>query len=417
VLSRDTGGMVEPIPVRASQTVRLADGNLRIDGLTVTDSATVAAAEALAEDERERFVLDALSVGVRVLGRERAGQAADHVRGVLEAATERVERTLADQTRGLSDELGVQLAKHFADGSTDAVQHRVRALVEKALTESGVEMSNALAELRAEVRAERDLRSAVASERERGAGKGRTFEQDVADRLDLIANAQGDVCEHTGDALGSGGGKAGDVVISIDAARGPSRGRVVFECKDTTLSRPAALAELDAARAVRDADFAVLVVARAEQLPARMHLLREYGGDKLVVAYDALEPAAEHVLQSAYSLARARVLADVHDATALDTEAVRQAVERIAGAVDDARKVKLALTGADKSIEAARAGVEIMAGRVRDHVAGLQALLGIEPQQPALKVRGSRRPARVQDQSPQVRNRGSGHPEAVIAAE
>ena len=64
--------------------------------------------------------------------------------------------------------------------------------------------------------------------------------------------------------------------------------------------------QLDEARRERNADYAVLVVPSEEKVPARMHALREYNGDKLIVAYDADEgPLA---LQVAYALARARVL-------------------------------------------------------------------------------------------------------------
>ncbi len=366
--------MAEAVPLRPTPAVRLAADTLRIDALTVTDQAVIAYASELEEPELERFVLDALSVGARVLEREHAGAQADHVRVELERATENAERVLSDRTRTLPDQLATQLARHFDDESSAAVQHRVRALVQQALADSGGQVAQALAELRAEVRAERDLRAAVASERERSAGKGRVFEELLAERLQLIAAAQGDSCEHVGDEQ-SAGGKVGDVIVEIDAARGPSRGRIVFEAKHRQLSKPAALAELDSTRDCRDADYAVLVASSTDRLPARTHPLREYGGDKLLCAYDPDEPASEQMLAAAYSIARARVTLASTDANVLDSAAVRVAIERIVGALDDAREVKHSLTGANRAIENARTGVETIVSHVRGHVTDLQALL------------------------------------------
>ena len=60
-----------------------------------------------------------------------------------------------------------------------------------------------------------------------------------------------------------------------------------------------------------------------------MHALREYNGDKLIVAYDADEgPLA---LQVAYALARARVLMARGGAEGVDGAAVADTVERARG--------------------------------------------------------------------------------------
>ena len=94
-----------------------------------------------------------------------------------------------------------------------------------------------------------------------------------------------DVAEAVGD-LKEATGKVGDVVVAVDATGGPARGRIVIEAKDRRLSRRDALAELDRAISERSADVAILVVPSPEQVPAKMHELREYNGDKLVVAFD-----------------------------------------------------------------------------------------------------------------------------------
>ena len=109
-------------------------------------------------------------------------------------------------------------------------------------------------------------------------------------------------------------------MVAIGACHGPPQGRIVFEAKNSRLSRPEAVRQLDEARRERNADYAVLVVPSEEKVPARMHALREYNGDKLIVAYDADEgPLA---LQVAYALARARVLMARGGAEGVDGAAV-----------------------------------------------------------------------------------------------
>ena len=175
-------------------------------------------------------------------------------------------------------------------------------------------------------RAEKEKAEAVAQEAERGTAKGRSFEEAVYAALDEVAVRQGDDCDAVGDVKG-GTGKTGDVVVAIEGCTGPARGRVVFEAKASRLSKPKAIEELDRARAERNADFAVLVVPDEERIPAKMHQLREYGGDKLVVCFDP-EEGSTLSLEVAYSLARARVLMARGEADGIDPSAIREAIER-----------------------------------------------------------------------------------------
>ncbi len=103
--------------------------------------------------------------------------------------------------------------------------------------------------------------------------------------LDEIAAAQGDCSEAVGDVPGAMG-KTGDVIVDLAAADGPARGRLVFEAKDSKLTRPEAIRQLDRALEQRDADFAVLVVPGDDEVPAKLQTLREYNGDKLIVTLD-----------------------------------------------------------------------------------------------------------------------------------
>ena len=114
----------------------------------------------------------------------------------------------------------------------------------------------------------------------------------------------------------------------------------------------------------RDADFAVMVVPAEDSLPARTRPLHEYNGDKLLVAY---EPDGDDrlALEVGYSLARARVLMTRGDGEGLDAAAVSEAVERTLGALEDVRRIKQQLTGAENGIDRARSILDDMAARVR----------------------------------------------------
>jgi hypothetical protein len=125
--------------------------------------------------------------------------------------------------------------------------------------------------------------------------------------------------------------------------------------------------------AERSADFAVLVVPTEEEVPARLEPLREYNGDKLVVALDP--ESGTLALELGYRLARARVLMKRSDADGIDSGALRDTVERALGALAEERKVKHQLTGAKTSIDKAYDMVEAMAGCVRAHLQEIDILV------------------------------------------
>jgi len=378
-------------------------------------------------EDTVRAVTDAIEIGARVLDREQAAANAEYVRTEFERTSRALETEFTEKARTVAEFFGAkvdevfgpegqqakELEKLFSDGSTGSVQNRVRELVAETMAKSREDLmraftsgdaSNPLADFKnattrtieafdrrqhatqqqllgqmaqlekqlQALQAEKEKLEAVDAEREKGTAKGRTFEQGVADALDALALAQGDDAEAVGDLAGAGG-KTGDVLVSIDACNGPARGRIVFEAKDRRLSKPQALTELDRALEQRSADFAVLVVPTEEEIPAKLQGLREYAGDKLIVALDPDGPA-DLALELAYRLARARVLMKRSDVEGVDAGAVRGAVERALQAMDEVRKVKGQLTGAKTSIDNAYELVDGMAGRVRAHLDEIDVL-------------------------------------------
>ena len=409
--------------------VRTAGDRLVVDALVVEDECAVRVVgeREQAGEDPAKAVVDAIEIGARVLDREQAAANAEYVKTEFERASRQLEQEFTDKARTVAEFFGdkvdevfgpdghqaKELEKLFSDGSAGSVQNRVRELVGETMVRAREDLmraftsgdaSNPLADFknattrtleRAEQRQhatqqallgqmgqlEKQLQAlhdekhkleAVESERERGTAKGRSFEQQVAEALDAIAVGQGDDAEAVGDIKGSTG-KTGDVVVSIDACNGPARGRIVFEAKDSRLSKPRALAELDRALGERVADFAVLVVPTEDEVPARLQTLREYNGDKLIVALDH-EGTAGLALGVGYRLARARVLMKRGDVDGIDAEAVRDSVDRALQAMAEVRRVKAQLTGAKTNIDGAYELVEAMAAKVRQQLEEIDAL-------------------------------------------
>jgi hypothetical protein len=403
--------------------VRVSGGRLYVDGLVVDDECAVR----LVTDAESpaALVTDAIEIGARILDREQTAANAEFVKAEFERAARDLDKEFVERARVVAERLDKKvdevfggenghvtqlLARHFGDESSAAVQNRVKALLAEAQVQiredlrkqfSAEDGNNPLAafqsaivrqmkqqaELQAEhlrvmneriteLRAEKQKLEEVEAKRERGTAKGRTYEEAVHEALDRIAAPQGDDCEAVGD-LKASTGKKGDVVVHIGACDGPTRGRIVFEAKNSRLSRPKALEELDGALRERSADYAVLVVPDEERVPAKMLSLREYNGDKLIVAFDP-EDGHTLALELAYKLARARVLMSRADGSELDTGALHDIVERALQAFEEVRRIKQQLTGAKTQIDKAGEIVDALAERVKAHLREIDALVEAE---------------------------------------
>ena len=410
--------------------VRTIGDRLVVDGLVVEDETAVRLVHEREESggDPAKAVADAIEIGARVLDREQTGANADFVRAEFEKTARELDREFTDKARQVAEHFGSKvdevfgpedgvlaksLAELFSDGSSTAVQNRVKEIVARVMAESREDLlkqfsaadgQNPLADFKSAtlarlkqaeerqhttqlavlermgqlekqlqgLRDEKEKLEAVAVEAERGSAKGRSFEELVAEKLDRIASAQGDCAEAVGDFAGASG-RTGDVVVDVGAADGPALARLVFEAKDRKLSRPAALKELDKAMEERDAHFAVLVVPTEGEVPARMHELREYNGDKLIVAFEPDGSALP--LELAYRLARARVLLAGPGADGVDAGAVHSMVERALASLEETRRVKSTLTGAVTNIERARDLVEALETQLRRQLGDIDALV------------------------------------------
>ncbi|HEX8856196.1 MAG TPA: hypothetical protein VF752_11405 [Thermoleophilaceae bacterium] len=414
-----------------TSVVDVREGALWIDGLVVDDRTLIELVRRRVESgvDPENTVRDALEIGARVLDREGTGAEVDFVRRELERMSSDVERGLREQferflggdsgemSKALeshSEELGELIARHFGADRATAVQHQMREVVAKALQESRQDLlrqfsaqdgHNPLADfkgaviremkasrqngealiakihsLEGEIKRLQDARRAegeLAAERERGTSKGRSFEQQAYELIDEMASARGDVAHHVGDERSASGGKLGDVVVEIDAASGPAKGRIAFEVKDEKLSKNRAWETLNGSLAERDAGFAVLVVASEDKVPSGREPLHEYEGNKMIVALDkeSLDPRP---LELAYRYARCRCLMSAEKSLEVDAAGVRDAAEEALSALRDAQKIRASLTGATNSVDNAREALNVMVERVQSAIARVESLIAAQ---------------------------------------
>ena len=428
-------------------SVRTIGDRVAVDGLVVDDPVAVRLVREREEagDDPAQLLLDAVEIGARVLDREQAGANAEFVRTEFEKQAREVEAAFGEQAGAVGERLAKQLEdvfgpetgslskaleRHFSDDSSGSVQQRVRALVAEVMAQarqdllqqfSAADGRNPLADFKAaslammkrsaeqqdthltamrdrmaalerQLQGLRDEKAAsveLAAERERGTAKGRTFEEAVFDAVEAIAAAQGDCAEPVGD-LTEGGGKRGDVVVSVDAATGPTRGRIVIEAKDRRISRKRSLEELAEGLDQRSAQFGVWVVPSEEELPSGVRDLREVDGDKLYVVFDP-EDGARVGLEVAYKLARARVLLTRDEVEGLDPALVAERVELARRAMEDVRRIKQQLTGATTAIGSAREVLDEMAAGVRARLDEIDDAVAValahEPDQRSLNLR------------------------------
>lgn len=419
---------VEPIPQITAEHVTLLDDELLIEGLTITDPASLALARAAAGANLDDLVRQTIEIGARILEREQTAADTEFVKAefekqsrelqaeftenaqkVTEGFKQRIDETF-DADSGLLPKL---LDQHFGENSNSAVQNRVKEIVEEMMRshkealakqfsaddESNplaqfqklttitikqasdvqaaqlIEMNRALAEMQKALAISEGLEEgadALAEAEASGTRKGRSYEEQVAEAIEQIARGRGDLSEAVGEKV-EGGGKKGDVVVEIGAQDGPARGKIAFEAKNSRLGRPEAIKTLDAAREQRSAAYAVLVVPRDEMAPPNFPPLEELHGNKIVVTYDP-DLDLPLVLETGYALARARILMAASNGDEIDGVAVARATERAIDTLKQVAGIKRSLTVASNDIEKASTNIDAMANSVREQLSEIAEL-------------------------------------------
>jgi Uncharacterized protein conserved in bacteria (DUF2130) len=409
--------------------VRPLGDRLVIERLTVTDerAARVVRERAEAGQPPADTVRKTIEIGTRVLDAEETAVNVDYVRHELGELHRRLGGTLEDSAEAIAE----QIAQAFGADRSDSVQAQIKEIVGgesrqlrdtliqtltaedgsnplvavqarlgKAMLETEERHRKEVEHLReAHSKAERAMQAQlgemrkelgrllerdegerrVAEAEQAGTRKGRSFEERVHAALDRVAAARGDCAHHVGDEPGIGGTKKGDTVIEIGASDGPAVGRIVFESKDEQLSKNRAWAELNGAMSERQAEFAVLVVAGEENVPAGREQLAEYEGNKMIVSVDAELPD-ELGLDLAYRYARLRLMLKREGELSLDAAGVRDAVEEARSALKGAQAIRLALTHAGNSVAKAREGVDDLVSSVEGRLERIESLVAAADQ-------------------------------------
>jgi hypothetical protein len=410
----------EKLNISGDPSVRLLDGRLVVERLQIEDerAARVVRERAEAGQRPADTVAKAIEIGARVIDSEGTAANVDYVRAELERGVAPLRAELSETLEKGNDELAERIASSFGADRSGSVQQQIKEIVARANEEQRTAISrlfsaedgaNPLTDFKSAVvrsmkeldeRRQRDreadrkrieellgevvvlrekmgARDELEDERARGTAKGRDFEDDVFDAIERIAAARGDGAIHTGDDPGAGGSKKGDVLVEVGAADGPSTGRIVFEVKDSRLSKPKAFAELSGALEARSASFAVLVVAGEQSVPAGQHELHEYEGNKLIVAVDPEAPDGRD-LELAYRYARCRVVLAREGELTMDAAGVRDATAEAISALEDARSIRSALTTARNGVDRARTGVDTMVDSVLERLERIESLVSSE---------------------------------------
>ncbi len=419
---------VEPIPQITAEHVTLLDDELLIDGLTITDPTSLALARAAAGANLDDLVRQTIEIGARILEREQTAADTEFVKAEFEKQSRELQAEFTENAQKVTDGfrqridetfdadaglLPKLLDQHFGENSNSAVQNRVKEIVEEVMRnhkealakqfsaddESNplaqfqklttitikqasdvqaaqlIEMNRALAEMQKALAISEGLEEgadALAEAEASGTRKGRSYEEQVAEAIELIARGRGDLSEAVGEKV-EGGGKKGDVVVEIGAQDGPPRGKIAFEAKNSRLGRPEAIKTLDAAREQRSAAYAVLVVPRDEMAPPNFPPLEELHGNKIVVTYDP-ELDLPLVLETGYALARARILMAASNGDEIDGVAVARATERAIDTLKQVAGIKRSLTVASNDIEKASTNIDAMANSVREQLSEIAEL-------------------------------------------
>ena len=408
---------IDETPGAADGVVRALDDRLVIERLTVADQRAARVVRERAEGGQPpaQAVRDAIEIGARVLEREGAAAEVDYVRAEFERHAAELRERLIRSLEAGDEQLAQRISESFDAGRDGSVQKDIGELVRRALDEQRIALlkqfsaedgANPLVDFKAAiVRAFRDLGARqqageealrkrlenltrevvelrkedeadrmVAEAEAAGTRKGLTFEERIHDAVERIARSRGDSATHTGGEQAEGGGRKGDTLIELDAAEGPSAGRMVFEAKDKKLSKNQSWAELNEGMEARAASYAILVVAGEERVPAGREPLHEYEGNKLIVAVDRDQPDGL-ALETAYRLAAARVKLARDGNLQVDPGAVRDAAAEALSTLRQAQAIRSALTGIKTSSDKARANLDGMVEAVRAKLERIDSLI------------------------------------------
>jgi hypothetical protein len=412
-----------PEPEVHRDQVRVSEGRVIVDALTLAEPGLATFVAERPPDERPALVGRALRIGLIALQDAGASLDVDVVRREFEAMVRQTE-TLNERVTTQVDEL---LRQNFADGDgrlprtletflgdrgqlrtftrelfdedrRDSAIGRMRVLLGSyfegdasrlaqlldptrlgsPLHQFRSEVSKGFEQLNERLTAIEAAATARASERAKSVAKGADFEDLIEGLLADSVRGSDHLVERTADVAGNViRSKKGDFVLTLDpaTARGATL-RVVVECKDRSVSGKAMRDELIEARRNRDAAVGLVVFSTAHA-PAGIAPFDVRMGD----VYCAIDPADPEpaTLHAAVRLARLLALSTVRDVSAdVDAAAVQDALERISAELDAVRGLKTRLSTIGTAAKAVNAGLDQLREGILARIAEAEAELKLD---------------------------------------
>ena len=180
--------------------------------------------------------------------------------------------------------------------------------------------------------------------------KGADHEQVVLSVLEKVHSPFQDIVTDTSQDKGDTGRKTGDFVVEINSSSTLSEPlRIVVEAKNTKLSLPSALKELDTSMANRSATVGVLVFNDLSQSPTNGQMLRIYPGNRIVVSFVEGQSMPVEV---GLALARNLALSSISNLEETSTKKdIQKVVNEIIESMENSRKISRHLSSSRKSLD------------------------------------------------------------------
>lgn len=180
--------------------------------------------------------------------------------------------------------------------------------------------------------------------------KGADHEQVVLAVLERVHSPFQDIVTDTSQDTGDAGRKTGDFVVEVNSALSVSEPiRIVVEAKNTKLSLPAALKELDNSMNNRSASVGVLVFSDISQSPTNGQLLRIYPGNRIVVSFvEGQSMPVEVAFALARNLAISNVSTDTESASQKD---IQRVVTEIVDSIEKSRRISRHISSSRRSLD------------------------------------------------------------------
>lgn len=200
--------------------------------------------------------------------------------------------------------------------------------------------------------------------------KGADHEQVVLSVLEKVHSPFQDIVTDASQDKGDTGRKTGDFVVEINSSSTLAEPlRIVVEAKNTKLSLPSALKELDTSMANRSATVGVLVFNDLSQSPTNGQMLRIYPGNRILVSFVEGQSMPVEV---GLALARNLAISSISNLDETSTKKdVQKVVNEIIESMENSRKISRHLSSSRKSLDEIEAIYEELRKKILQSIEGI----------------------------------------------